>query len=128
MKLTPTSDNLALATDYLDSFLDGAGCGPKIRIALETVVEEVFMNIVHHSGASVAELTVEKEGDDIVLRFSDDGVPYNPLLRGDPDITLPLEQRAVGGLGILMVRRMTDRQTYSYENGRNLLTLARRSA
>ena len=68
------------------------------------------------------------ENGEVILRFADDGKPYNPLLREDPDITLPAEERSIGGLGILMIRRMTDRQAYEYINGRNLLTLARRIA
>ncbi|NLI20164.1 MAG: ATP-binding protein [Clostridiales bacterium] len=128
MILTPTPENLARATAYLDDVLDGQPCAAKTRIALETVLEEVFMNIVNHSGATVAELSVTAEAGEIVLRFADDGTPYDPLQREDPDVTLPVEERSIGGLGILMIRRMTDRQTYEYADGRNRLTLFKRIA
>ena len=50
------------------------------------------------------------------------------LIQAEPDVHLPAEQRSVGGLGILMIRRMTDEQTYRYENGRNTLTLIKHVA
>lgn len=125
MILKPNAGELARATEALDAFLDAEGGGPRARMALETVLEEVFMNIVNHSGATYADFTVRREGDAAVLRFEDDGVPFDPLAREDPDVTLPAHQREIGGLGVLMVRRMTDRQLYARDNGRNVLTLAR---
>ena len=126
MILTPTADNLPRAIAALNAFLDATDCGPKARFALEAVLEEVFMNIVHHSGATVAELDFEARDGEILLRFADDGIPYNPLLREAPDLTLSAEERSIGGLGVLMVKRMTDRQTYAYSEARNRLTLAKR--
>ena len=124
--LAPTADNLPLATETLDAFLDGTACGPKARFALEAVLEEVFMNIVLHSGATFAELVFTEQDGEITLRFTDDGIPYNPLLAPAPDLTLSAEDRSIGGLGVHMIKRMTDRQTYAFENGRNRLTLAKR--
>lgn len=123
MLLTPTAENLPRATEALDAFLDGTDCPPKARIALETVLEEVFMNIVLYSGATVAQMDMELAGSEVKLRFTDDGIAYNPLNRSEPDVTLPLAERSIGGLGILMIRRMTDSQAYEYTNGRNILTL-----
>ncbi|NCB36197.1 MAG: ATP-binding protein, partial [Clostridia bacterium] len=77
---------------------------------------------------SEMEWTVQREGEDIVLCFIDNGSAFNPLVQAEPDVHLPVEERSIGGLGIMMIRRMTDRQTYSYENGRNILTLTKRVA
>ena len=126
MVLTPTGDSLPLAMDYLNTFLTGTACTPRVRMALETVVEEVFMNIAHHSHATFAQFDLFKDGELIILRFTDDGIPYNPLLRDAPDITLPASQRDIGGLGVFMIRRMTDRQEYAYRDNRNVLTLIKR--
>ena len=84
------------------------------------------MNIVNHSGATFAELAFSEQGGEIILQFTDDGMPYNPLLRPAPDLTLSAEDRSIGGLGVLMIKRMTDRQTYAYWEGHNRLTLAKR--
>ena len=126
MFFTPTASNLASATAWLDAWLDENGCAPKARFALQAVLEEVFMNIVNHSGATRLELTLTREGDDVALRFADDGAPFNPLAQAEPDVTLTAEDRSIGGLGILMIRRMTDRQHYARAQNQNLLTLHRR--
>ena len=57
------------------------------------------------------------------MTFQDRGVPYNPLAKADPDITLSAEERDIGGLGIYMVKQSMDRVEYRYENGCNILTL-----
>ena len=126
MFLTPTPERLPEAVAFLDDFLDRTGCDPKSRLSLQTVLEEVFVNIATYSGASEVELTVRREGENVVLCFADNGAAFNPLAQAEPNVHLPVEQRSIGGLGILMIRRMTDRQMYSYDNGRNVLTLFKR--
>lgn len=128
MILTPTVENFPRAIAGLDDFLDEVGSTHKARIALNMALEEVFMNVAHHSGATALELDFIREGEDVILRFADNGTPYNPLLREEPDISLPAEVREIGGLGVLMIRRLTDSQTYGYEGGRNILTLRKRVA
>lgn len=128
MNLAPEAESLSLAMEALNAFLTENGCGPRVRMALETVVEEVFMNIATYSGATEAAFTVENENGSAVLRFEDNGTPFDPLAAPEPDTSLPAEQREIGGLGILMTRRMTDRQTYARSGGRNVLTLYKRLA
>jgi len=126
MFLTPTAENLTQASAWLDAWLDETCCTPKARFALQAALEEVYMNIVNHSGATRAELTLAREGDDAVLQFDDDGAAFDPLIQAEPDVTLPAEERSIGGLGILMIRRMTDRQHYARVDGHNRLTLFKR--
>ena len=64
-----------------------------------------------------------KELDTLRLIFSDNGKPYNPLDAKEPDITASAEDRAIGGLGIFMVRKMMDDVEYEYTKGMNKLTL-----
>ena len=52
-------------------------------------------------------------------------IPYNPLLREDPDVTLAAEEREIGGLGIFMVKKTMDEMRYEYSTGQNLLTLVK---
>ena len=56
----------------------------------------------------------------------DSGVPYNPLAREDPDITLSAEERGIGGLGIFMVKKSMDDVKYRYEDGKNILPLIKK--
>ena len=63
---------------------------------------------------------------EIVLEFIDGGVPFNPLAKADPDISLPPEQREIGGLGIFLVREMMDDVAYAYVNKENRLTIKKK--
>ena len=126
MRLSPVMDNLQSALDFLGGVLDKTNCSAKVRMALETVVEEVFVNIVKYANATAAELTILVQNETITLTFTDDGIPFNPLAVEPPDITLPAAQRSIGGLGVLMVQKMTDRQSYVYQDGMNRLTLEKR--
>ena len=60
------------------------------------------------------------------ITFTDQGVPFDPLSRTDPDTTLPAEARPIGGLGILMVKKMMDKVTYRRENGCNILSIQKK--
>ena len=59
----------------------------------------------------------------IKLVFKDRGIPYNPLAKEDPDITLSAEKRGIGGLGIFMVKNTMDHMEYKYSNGQNILSM-----
>ena len=93
---------------------------------LDMCAEEIFANITFYAysgenGAVEAEL--KNSGDNIILVFKDEGIEYNPLEKPDPDITLPPEDRPIGGLGIFMTKKMTDDISYRRENDKNILTL-----
>lgn len=93
---------------------------------LEMCGEEIFANITFYAypeknGIIQAEL--KRVNNDIIFEFKDEGVEYNILEKPDPDITLPPEDRPIGGLGIFMIKEMTDAIFYKRENGKNILTL-----
>ncbi len=86
------------------------------------VVEELVLNIVSYSGSDYIDVEIQYEKDCFTMRFRDGGAPFNPLKSEQPDVTLPIEQRQVGGLGIFMVIYMMDTVEYEYVNGENVLT------
>ena len=113
--------SLALALKFIrESF---AGRDGKAVSAALNAADEVTSNIVNYSGASGYRIEAEQTADRLRLRFSDDGKPYNPLLHIDPDTHAAIEKRPIGGLGLVVVKRLSDRVAYSRENGRNVLTL-----
>lgn len=59
----------------------------------------------------------------MVITFIDHGIPYDPLRKNDPDITLTSEEREIGGLGIFMVKKTMDEITYEYRDGQNILRI-----
>ena len=58
-----------------------------------------------------------------IITFFDRGVPFDPLAKPDPDITLTAEERDVGGLGIYMTKKTMDDMRYEYRDGQNILSL-----
>ena len=59
----------------------------------------------------------------VEITFVDNGVPYDPLKKTDPDTTLSIEDRDIGGLGILIVKKTMDHINYEYKDGKNILTI-----
>ena len=83
--------------------------------------EEVFVNIASYSGASAVEVSYEKTNGGLIVEFSDDGTPFNPVLAEQAD--KEFDELDGGGMGIGLVKQLTDRLEYKNVNGRNILTL-----
>ena len=116
---------MADALAFLDETLEGNGCPLALQTKLDVICDEICSNIVKHAHASVFELTVAftPEPNGVRLVFADDGVAYDPLAHVDPDTTLSAEERPIGGLGILMVKRMADAVAYERRQDRNFFTV-----
>ena len=128
LTIEAVADRVDEVTGSLDEILEEHGCPMKTQVALDIAVEEIFVNIAHYSypgRVGEARILVELPADDssVSIRFIDQGLPYDPLKKQDPDITLGLEERPVGGLGIFMVKQSMDDVTYEYKDGRNILTI-----
>ncbi|MCQ2170292.1 MAG: ATP-binding protein [Bacteroidales bacterium] len=99
-----------------------------VQFKVRLCVEEVEENILCYSGSTWIELRVYVQNGRLVISFCDGGVEFNPLDKEDPDISAPLEKRSIGGLGILLCKKMMDSLSYKYEDGRNYLTLEKKIA
>ena len=115
---------------FIDSFLEQMDCPMKIQMQLDMAVEEVYANIAHYAyavggGPATVRVAVE-EGPTMVITFVDQGVPYNPLAKPDPDITLSADERQIGGLGVYMVKKSMDEIAYRREGDSNVLTIRKR--
>ena len=93
---------------------------------IRLVAEELVMNIVDYAypdgSNDFLDVEIERDEKHITMRFCDGGVPFNPLEQPSPDISLPMEQRRIGGLGLLIVIKKMDSVTYEYTDGKNVLT------
>ena len=120
--------NLPDVMKFLEDRMDSLGCPMKLKMQISVAVEEVFANIASYAYApkrgnvtiSVERVAHPKE---VVITFVDQGRPYNPLLKKDPDITLSAEEREIGGLGIFLVKKYMDEVSYEYKDGCNVLTI-----
>lgn len=110
-----TMEGLADATNFLRNYFGD----PKSSI----VIDEIASNIVRCSGSSTFDVSFSKHGGSIILEFADSGIPFNPLELPPPDINAPADKRQVGGLGIFMVRQLSESVSYKRDGDRNVLTV-----
>ncbi len=123
--IAPTLDKLPEATGFFEDILSAANAPMKVIAQVNVAVDEIFSNIARYSGATAATLGCSLTDGRITLRFSDNGRPYDPTGKPDPDTTLSAEERDIGGLGIFMVKKIMDEVTYEYVDGLNILTLVK---
>lgn len=94
---------------------------------LNLIVDEVVSNVIRHGYRDgkehVLKFHLELAGDDLVMEVVDDGVHFNPLIIPPPDTSKPMEERPAGGLGIYLVKNLSDRVEYRRESNNNFLTL-----
>ena len=121
----PTADGIASASEYLDKILEQAESREILSAPLHVILDEICSNIVKHSGASgfVVDVDFVENPNGVKLVFIDDGRPFDPLAHVDPDITLSVQDRPIGGLGILMVKKMATNVSYNRTHNRNFLTV-----
>ena len=97
---------------------------------IRLVTEELVVNIADYAypdgGNDFLDVEIERGEAHITLRFCDGGVPFNPLEQPSPDISLPMEQRRIGGLGLLIVIKKMDSVAYEYTDGKNVLTVMKK--
>lgn len=123
LKVTPTLVSIEEVTAFVEQELEAAEIPMKVTAQMNIAVDEIFSNIVRYSGASDVTVGVNVEDGRITLRFADNGRPYDPTEKPDPDTTLSAEERDIGGLGIFMVKKSMDIVEYEYQDSLNILTL-----
>ena len=122
-------ENLASVNEFVEEILQPLNCSMKIQMQLELAVEEIFVNIASYAyapGEGDAWIDMSTEGGTAEIVFRDRGMPFDPLAKKDPDVTLSAEKRQVGGLGIFMVKKTMDEVSYRRENGENILTIRKK--
>ena len=103
----------------------------KAQMQIELAVEEIFVNIAKYAyspevGRAKVRVELEQDPLKVIITFIDQGMPYDPLARQDPDLTLPAEERDIGGLGVFLTKKMMDDVSYEYKDGSNVLRLKKR--
>ena len=124
------TENLDAVLAFVDERLEAADCPMRAKMQIDLAVEEIFVNIANYAyrpnkGRAVIRAEVWENPLEVTLTFLDSGAPYDPLAKEDPDITLDVKDRQIGGLGIFLVKQTMDDVRYEYKNGRNILTLTK---
>ncbi len=123
-----TIENIETVTDFVNKQLEELGCSMKIQVQIDVAIDELFGNIAHYAyspeiGIATVRVEVNRRPTAVVITFMDHGIPYDPLKKTDPDVTLLAEDREIGGLGIFMVKKTMDSIHYEYKDGQNILTI-----
>ena len=124
-------ENLKQVLSFVDEYLERLNCPLRTQMRLDVVVEELFVNIASYAyafGTGDATIRIEETEDPLVfsVTFIDSGIPYDPLKKADPDVTLPAENRKIGGLGIFMAKKIMDEMQYVRKEGKNILTIRKK--
>ena len=122
------TENVDKVTEFVNEVLKEKDCPLKVQMQLDVAIDEIFGNIAYYaygkgSGNATIQIEMEDNPPKITLTFIDQGIPYNPLENKDPDITLDIEDREIGGLGIFLVKKTMDELSYEYVDGQNILTM-----
>lgn len=114
------------ALGFIEEELDNAGCSMKTSTQFLICVEEMFVNVAHYAYGGKpgsVDITFGSEGGKLYVTLADEGIAFNPLAKDDPDITLPAEEREIGGLGIFMVKQSMDEVEYERKDNKNYFTM-----
>ena len=131
LTLEAVKENITAVTMFVDEQLEALECSMKAQMQLDVAVDELFTNIASYaypSGTGNATIRLDFDPADRMfsITFIDSGIPYNPLEKPDPDVTLSAEERSIGGLGIFLVKKTMDDMTYRYENNQNIVTIRKK--
>lgn len=124
--------HLPQLTAFLQQFWSSESLPPGECLAFELALEEIFMNVVMHGSTEgqpgQVDVSLELTPAGLTLTLEDDGPGFDPLSLPPPDVTASVADRAVGGLGVFLVRKLMDTVSYARVAGRNQLRLSKRLA
>ena len=111
----------------LAEWIETIGLPQELNMPINLALEEAVSNVMLYAypGKSGQVLVECDKADQLVFTITDCGVPFDPTQQADPDITLSVEERAIGGLGIHLVRQLMDDIRYERKDNKNILTLTK---
>ena len=126
MTVAAVTESIDKITQFVNDELANAECPFKERSQIDVAIDEIFSNIAHYAyAAGVGKATVRFELLDeprgAAVTFIDRGKQYDPLSADDPDTSLSAEEREIGGLGVMLVKKTMDDVRYEYKDGQNIL-------
>jgi len=128
LTIDATLENIPAVTAFVDTLLEKLDCPLKAQMQINIAIDELFSNIAQYAydpetGPVTVRVEVQEEPLAVIITFIDRGKPYDPLSLRDPDVTLPAEERDLGGLGVFLVKKTMDDVSYEYRDGQNILRI-----
>jgi len=120
---------LSLLTAFIDAISEENGIDMMESMNINLSVEEAVVNVMKYAyqKGATGEVRINATAADglLTIAITDDGSPFDPSQKEDPDVSLPVEERPIGGLGIFLVRQLMDSVAYQRADGKNILTLTK---
>jgi anti-sigma regulatory factor (Ser/Thr protein kinase) len=121
-------DNLPQLLSIIDEELENAECSMKGQMQIDVAVEEIFVNVASYAyedgnGSCTIQVDTDPANSYVTITFIDEGIPYNPLAKEDPDVTLSADEREIGGLGIFIVKKSMDKTAYERKDNKNIFSM-----
>jgi anti-sigma regulatory factor (Ser/Thr protein kinase) len=121
-------DHLEALMNFIGGHAQASGLDPQSLYRVDLAAEEVLTNIIKYAypeGQGLVEVACGVEDQSFVMEFRDQGQPFDPLAAEEPELSEDLHLRAVGGLGIHLVRQVMDQVSYHRQDQTNLLRIAK---
>ena len=121
-------DSIPQVTAWIDEELEKLNCSMKAQMQIDVAIDEIFSNIAQYAypgkeGSASVQLEFQEDTRMLSITFVDQGIPFDPLSQKEPDTSLGIEERKIGGLGIFLVKKTMDEVSYQYRDGKNILCL-----
>ena len=121
---------LSLLAEEIENLANKWQLPQALAMNINLVIEEAVTNIIFYAFTDAAKheirITISVNNNRLSIKFTDNGIPFDPLSHQKPDITLPAEERTVGGLGIFLMSQIMDEMHYSRKKDQNILTLTKK--
>ena len=128
-RIANTFEDLSAAMQECTDALDQAGIPPDAVFAANLVLEELITNTIKYGydeeGPREIAFLVAADGEKMTIEIIDDGHPFDPFHQEPPDLTLPIEERPIGGLGLHLVKNTMDEYVYRRESEKNIVRLSK---
>ncbi len=126
ISLPANMDNFDNIMDFIQRNAEKTGFNKKKTQEIRLACEEIIINIINYAypdkkGNIEIHCDATKGGKDYQIKIIDWGIPFNPLSNPEPDTSIPIEDREIGGLGIYLVRNVMDKINYQREDDKNIL-------
>lgn len=122
-QLKASIDRLCSLCKAVEALQDMMFCSDRQMFEIALMLEELCANVINHSGATIMEVNLQKEWDELVITVTDDGDPFDPTKLPEVDIHQPLEDRSPGGLGVHLVHHYSDSFEYIRKDNKNIVTI-----
>ncbi|HKM92579.1 MAG TPA: ATP-binding protein [Prolixibacteraceae bacterium] len=122
-------DQLPTLAEQIEQIADEWELDPMLAMNMNLVIEEAITNVIFYAfnDQENHQIDIDFNLNDSILKLviTDDGTPFDPTQKGDPDTTLSVEDRQIGGLGIFLIRKIMNEVKYKRKNNKNILTLTK---